>query len=129
MLFEQAVADQKLNAALADLDRGNHGDAPGAALPEASGTDGGCRFMGHVTGCYYGINGGCGPIFRYDFGLSLFDRNTAQGPLLTGHGATLRCPQLSLYRGGNGIWYQGTRPWSDDKNMWDGMRGDEIMWV
>ena len=57
MLFEQAVADQKLNAALADLDRGNHGDAPGAALPEASGTDGGCRFMDHVTGCYYVING------------------------------------------------------------------------
>ena len=56
VLFQQPVADQKLNAALADLDRRDHGDAPGAALAEASCTDGGCRFMGHVTGCYYNIN-------------------------------------------------------------------------
>jgi hypothetical protein len=49
VLFQQPVADQKLNAALADLDRRNHGDAPGAALAEASCTDGGCWFMGHVT--------------------------------------------------------------------------------
>ena len=48
-LFEQAVADQKLNAALADLDRRDHEHAPGAALTEASCTDGGCWFMGHVT--------------------------------------------------------------------------------
>ena len=87
MLFQQPVADQKLNAALADLDRRDHGDAPGAALAEASCTDGGCWFMGHVTTCYYGIILGFGPAFRYDFGLSLFDRNTAQGPLLTDHGA------------------------------------------
>ena len=46
VLFQQPVAYQKLNAALADLD---HGDAPGAALTEASCTDGGCWFMGHVT--------------------------------------------------------------------------------
>ena len=49
VLFQQPVADQKLNAALADLDGRNHDHAPGAALAEASCTDGGCRFMGHVT--------------------------------------------------------------------------------
>ena len=35
----------------------NHDNAPGAALAEASCTDGGCRFMDHVTGCNYVING------------------------------------------------------------------------
>ena len=35
----------------------NHDNAPGAALAEASCTDGGCGFMGHVTDCNYGING------------------------------------------------------------------------
>ena len=64
----------------------NHGDAPEAALAEASYTDGECRFMGHVTVCYYGINGEFGPIFRYEFGLSLFDQNPVQGPLLLDHG-------------------------------------------
>ena len=49
MLFQQPVAYQKLNAALADLDRRDHGDAPGAALPEASCTESGCWFMCHVT--------------------------------------------------------------------------------
>ena len=49
MLFQQPVADQKLNAALADLDRRDHGDAPGAALAEASCTESGCRFVGHLT--------------------------------------------------------------------------------
>jgi hypothetical protein len=61
VLFQQPVADQKLNAALADLDRRDHGDAPGAALTEASCTDGGCWFVVHVTGCYYVINGEYGP--------------------------------------------------------------------
>ena len=49
VLFQQPVAYQKLNAALADLDRRDHGDAPGAALTEASCTDSGCWFLGHVT--------------------------------------------------------------------------------
>ena len=49
VLFQQPVADQKLNAALADLDRRDHGDAPGAALAEASCTECGCGFIGHVT--------------------------------------------------------------------------------
>ena len=53
MLFEQLVADQKLDATLADFDRRNHGHAPGAALTEASCTGGGCWFVVHVTGCYY----------------------------------------------------------------------------
>jgi hypothetical protein len=56
-LFQQPVADQQLDATPANLDRRNHDHAPGAALAEASGTDGGCWFMDHVTGCYYGING------------------------------------------------------------------------
>jgi hypothetical protein len=54
--FQQPVADQKLNAALADLDGRNHDHAPGAALAEASCTDGGCGFRGHLTNCYYVIN-------------------------------------------------------------------------
>ena len=53
VLFQQPVADQKLNAALADLDRR---DPPGAALAEASCTECGCWFVGHVTVCYYGLN-------------------------------------------------------------------------
>jgi hypothetical protein len=57
MLFEQAVANQQRDATLADLDRRDHGDALGAALTEASCTECGCWFMGHVTGCYYAING------------------------------------------------------------------------
>ena len=86
---EQPVADQQRDTTLADLDRGNHDNAPGAALAEASCTGGGCRFMGHVTGCYYGINGEFCTTFGYGFGLSLFGPNPAQGPLLTDHGATL----------------------------------------
>ncbi|MDC0033321.1 hypothetical protein OAJ57_02010 [Alphaproteobacteria bacterium] len=49
MLLEQAVADQQRDTTFADLDRCDHGDAPGAALAEASCTDGGCRFMFHLT--------------------------------------------------------------------------------
>jgi hypothetical protein len=55
MLFEQAVADQQIHATAADLDRRDHGDAPRAALAEASCTDGGCRFISHITDCYYDI--------------------------------------------------------------------------
>ena len=61
VLFQQPVADQQLDATLADLDRCGQDNAPGAALAEASCTGGGCRFMGHVTGCYYATNGGYGP--------------------------------------------------------------------
>ena len=56
VLLEQPVADQQLNATLADLDRCDHDHAPGAALAEASGTGGRCRFVSHVTGWYYVIN-------------------------------------------------------------------------
>jgi hypothetical protein len=56
MLFQQPVADQKIYPALADFDRCDHDNAPGAALTEASCTDGGCGFVLHVTGCYYGTN-------------------------------------------------------------------------
>jgi hypothetical protein len=42
MLFEQTVADQQLDATLADLDLYNHHNTPGAALTEASYTGGGC---------------------------------------------------------------------------------------
>ena len=87
MRFEQPVVDQKLDTTLADFDRRNHDNAPGAALAEASCTDGGCRFMGHVTGCYYGINGEFCPTFGYEFGLALFGRNPALAPLLLDHGA------------------------------------------
>jgi hypothetical protein len=86
VLFQQPVADQKLNAALADLDRRDHGDAPGAALPEASCTDGGCRFISHITDCYYDINSEFRPAFRYGFSLPLSARNTVQGPRITEHG-------------------------------------------
>jgi hypothetical protein len=64
MLFQQPVADQQLDATLADLNRCDHDHAPGAALAEASGTDCGCGFMGHLTGCLYDINGGNSPTFR-----------------------------------------------------------------
>ena len=40
MLFEQTVADQQLDATLADLDLYNHHNTPGAALTEASYTGG-----------------------------------------------------------------------------------------
>ncbi len=49
MLFEQAVADQQCDTARAYFDRRDHGDAPGAALSEASSAGGGCRFVNHVT--------------------------------------------------------------------------------
>ena len=71
VLFQQPVADQQLDATPADLDRHNHDNAPGAALAEASGTGGGCRFMDHVTYCNYVINGefcptfGCELVSRY----------------------------------------------------------------
>ena len=48
MLFEQSAVDQKLDATRADLD---HDHTFGAALTEASGTGGGCWFVGHVIGC------------------------------------------------------------------------------
>ena len=57
VLFQKTVADQQFDATPADLDRRNHDNAPGAALAEASCTDGGWRFVDHVTGCYYDING------------------------------------------------------------------------
>ena len=69
MLLQQPVADQKLDASLADFDRRNHGDAFSAALAQASGTGGGCRFMGHVTGCYYDINIEFCPTFGSDMNL------------------------------------------------------------
>jgi len=47
-LFQQPVADQQHDATPADLDRCDHDNTPGAALAEASCTDGGCRFMSHV---------------------------------------------------------------------------------
>ena len=84
--FQQPVADQQLDATPADLDRRDHDHTPGAALAEASGTDGGCGFMGHVTDCYYDINGEFCPTFGYEFGLALFGRNPVQGPLLLDHG-------------------------------------------
>ena len=57
VLLQQAAANQQPDATSPDLDRCNHDRAPGAALAEASCTGGGCRFMDHVTGCYYAING------------------------------------------------------------------------
>jgi hypothetical protein len=38
-MLEQPVADQKLDAALADFDRRDHGNIPGAAFTQASCTD------------------------------------------------------------------------------------------
>jgi len=55
VLFQQPVADRKLDATFAYLDRRDHDNTPGAALAEASCTGGGCWFMGHVADCYYGI--------------------------------------------------------------------------
>ena len=63
VLFQQPVADQQLDATAADLDRCDHDHALGAARAEASCTDGGCRYMGHLTICYYVINRGTGPTF------------------------------------------------------------------
>ena len=50
MRFEQPFTDQKLDAALADLDRCGQDNAPGAALTEPSYPDRGWRFSAHVTG-------------------------------------------------------------------------------
>jgi hypothetical protein len=55
VLFEQPVVDQKLDAAHANFDGRNHNHAPGAALAKASCADGGCRFISHITNCYYDI--------------------------------------------------------------------------
>ena len=82
MLFEQAVVDQKRDTTLTDLDRRDHDHAPGAALPEASCTGGGCRFMGHVSLCYYGINGQIHPTFGYDFNPSSFSKKNTGLPQL-----------------------------------------------
>ena len=46
--LQQPVANQKLDAAFAYLDRRDHDHAPGAASAQASGTDSGCRLMIHV---------------------------------------------------------------------------------
>jgi hypothetical protein len=56
VLLQQPAANQQPDATLTNLDQRDHDHAPGAALAEASSTDGGCRFIGHVTGCYYIIN-------------------------------------------------------------------------
>ena len=55
VLLLQPVAAQQLDATLARFDRRNHDNAPDAALAEASYTDGECRFVSHVTSCYYDI--------------------------------------------------------------------------
>jgi hypothetical protein len=86
VLFEQPVADQKLYAAFANFDGRNHDHAPGAALAEASCTEGGCRFISHITDCYYDINMGKCLIFRVRIYWSIFERNTVLGPLPTDHG-------------------------------------------
>ena len=52
---EQPVVDQQLDTTLADLDRRNHDNTPGAALAEASCTDCRCGFVVHVTDCNYDI--------------------------------------------------------------------------
>ena len=49
VLLQQPAANQQPDATLADLDRRDHDHAPGAALAEASSTDGGCGFVGHIT--------------------------------------------------------------------------------
>ena len=56
VLFQQPVPDQKLDATRADFDRRDHDHARGAALAEASCTDGGWWFGIHLTACYYAIN-------------------------------------------------------------------------
>ena len=81
VLLQKPVADQQFDASSADLDRCDHDNAPGAALAEASCTDGGCGFISHITGCYYDINGEFCPTFGYEFGLALFGRNPVQGPI------------------------------------------------
>ncbi len=52
VLFQQPATYQKLDATLANFNRRNHDNAPGAALAEASCTDGGCWFSIHLTVCY-----------------------------------------------------------------------------
>jgi hypothetical protein len=64
VLFEQPVVDQKLDAAFANFDGRNHDNSPGAALTEASCTEGRCRLISHITNCYYDINIDNCPIFR-----------------------------------------------------------------
>jgi hypothetical protein len=49
VLLQQPAANLQPDATLANLDRCDHDDAPGAARSESSCTDGGCAFMGHVT--------------------------------------------------------------------------------
>jgi hypothetical protein len=55
VLLQQPVVDQQRDATLADLDGRNHDNSSGAALAEASCTEGGCRFISHITDCYYDI--------------------------------------------------------------------------
>ena len=55
VLFQQPVADRKLDATFAYLDRRDHDNTPGAALAEASCTDCRCGFVVHVTDCNYDI--------------------------------------------------------------------------
>ena len=56
VLLLQPVADQQLDATLARFDRRNHDNAPDAALAEVPCADGECRFVSHVTSCYYKTN-------------------------------------------------------------------------
>ena len=49
VLFQQPVPDQKLDTALANLDRRDHDHAPGAALAEASCRGGGLCIRSHIT--------------------------------------------------------------------------------
>jgi hypothetical protein len=67
MPFQQPVADQKLDATRANLDRRNHNHASGAALAEVSCTGGGCGFSSHITDCYNAINLVCRPAVRVWF--------------------------------------------------------------
>jgi hypothetical protein len=64
VLFEQPVVDQKLDAAHANLDGRDHDNSSGAALAEVSFTKGGCRFISHITSCYYIIIMDKCPVFR-----------------------------------------------------------------
>ena len=57
VLFQQPDADQQLDAGLTTYEGRNHNYTPGAALAEASCTDGGCGFMGQITIYYYVIKG------------------------------------------------------------------------
>ena len=56
--------------------------------------------MDHVTDCYYVINRGIGPIFRYGFGPSLFERNTVLGRPLSMTGAIGYFPIIKVMRFG-----------------------------